>query len=127
MGHSYKELIVWQKAKALAAAIYKATEEFPTSERYGLTGQLRRAAVSVASNIAEGQGRNTTGEFLQFLGHARGSLLELQTQLDISLELKFLSEAEFNNLEGLSGEVLGLLNLLMESLSGSARSRGAGM
>ncbi len=108
MGHSYKELIVWQKAKALAVAIYQATEKFPKSERYGLTGQLRRAAVSVASNIAEGQGRNTTGEFLQFLDHARGSLLELQTQLDISLELKFLSEAEFHNLEGLAAKSSGL-------------------
>ena len=77
MGRSYRELLVWQKAKSLAVEVYRQTEGFPKSEIYGLTSQLRRAGVSVASNIAEGQGRLTPGEFCQFLGHARGSLLEL--------------------------------------------------
>jgi four helix bundle protein len=71
MARSYRELLVWQKAKALAVDVFRATETFPRSQLYGLTSQLRRAAVSVASNIAEGQGRLTLGEFLHFLGQAR--------------------------------------------------------
>ena len=74
MGYSYRELLVWQKAKALAVLIYRQTDNFPKSETYGLRSQLRRAAVSIPSNVAEGQGRLTRGEFQQFLGHARGSL-----------------------------------------------------
>jgi hypothetical protein len=79
MARSYRELLVWQKAKSFAAQTYKATANFPKTETYGLTSQIRRAAVSVASNIAEGQGRLTTGEFQHFLGQARGSLLEAET------------------------------------------------
>jgi len=81
MARSYRDLLVWQKAKALAVRIYESTEQFPKAETYGLTSQIRRAAVSVPSNIAEGQGRLTPGEFLHFLGQARGSLLELDTQI----------------------------------------------
>ena len=99
MSHSYKDLIVWQKAKALAVATYGVTEKFPHAERYGLTAQLRRAAVSVVSNIAEGQGRLTKGEFLQFLGNSRGSLLELETQFAIALDLKFISLGDFAEIE----------------------------
>ena len=99
MSHGYKDLIVWQESKALAGAIYKATETFPRSELYGLSSQLRRAAVSVVSNIAEGQGRLTIGEFRHFLGQSRGSLLELETQLAIALDLNYLSENEFQNLK----------------------------
>ena len=76
--HKYRDLIVWQKAKVLACVVYRVTECLPKPELYGLTSQMRRAAVSVASNIAEGQGRLTKGEFVQFLGHVRGSLLELE-------------------------------------------------
>ena len=90
MARSYRELLVWQKAKALAVHIYQSTEQFPRNETYGLTSQLRRAAVSVSSNIAEGQGRLTSGEFCHFLGQARGSLLELETQPDIALDLAYL-------------------------------------
>ena len=90
VARSYRELLVWQKAKALAVHIYQATEQFPRNETYGLTSQIRRAAVSVASNIAEGQGRLTLGEFLHFLGQARGSLLELDTQVAIALDLEYL-------------------------------------
>ncbi len=84
MARSYRELFVWQRARALAAQAYTITEQFPVAERYGLTSQIRRAAVSVASNIAEGQGRLTSGEFQHFLGQARGSLLEMETQLAIA-------------------------------------------
>ena len=81
MGHSYRDLIVWQKAKSLAVPVYQQTEALPKAETYGLTSQLRRAAISIVSNIAEGQGRLTSGEFQQFLGHSRGSLLELEPNL----------------------------------------------
>jgi four helix bundle protein len=84
---SYRDLLVWQKAKVLAVHIYQATEQFPRNERYGLTSQIRRAAVSVASNIPEGQGRLTLGEFQHFVGQARGSLLELDSQVAIAYSL----------------------------------------
>ena len=116
MGSSYRELLVWQKAKALAVDVYGETKSFPRSEAYGLTSQLRRAAVSVVSNIAEGQGRLTTGEFRQFLGHARGSLLELETQIAIASDLGYLSKAQCTPLNTRSREVLYLLNRLIASL-----------
>ena len=125
MSHSYKDLIVWNKAKLLAVEIYRLTEKFPRSEQYGLTSQLRRAAVSVASNIAEGQGRATKGEFVQFLGHARGSILEIETQLAISTELKFILPADARRMEERTAEVLRLTNGLIESLRPKARAESA--
>jgi len=116
MARSYRELLVWQKAKALAVQVYQATEQFPKAETYGLTSQVRRAAVSVASNIAEGQGRLTSGEFLHFLGQARGSLLELDTQLAIALDLNYLKADKYEVLDHETYQVLGLLNRLIESL-----------
>ena len=116
MARSYRELIVWQKAKKLAVDVYAATAEFPRHEIYGLTSQLRRAAVSVFSNIAEGQGRLTAGEFLQFLGHARGSLLEVDSQLQIAVDLGYLKRDQFEFLESETYQVLGLLNRLIDSL-----------
>ena len=116
MSHSYKDLIAWQKAKRLAVVLYGVTDKFPRSQAFSLTSQLRRCAVSVASNIAEGQGRKTRGEFVQFLGNARGSLLELQTQIEIAFELKYVSHDDHCTVEQLSGDVLGLVNRLMESL-----------
>jgi four helix bundle protein len=124
LGHSYKELIVWQKAKRLAVAVYKVSKSFPRDEIYGLTAQARRSAVSVVSNIAEGQGRMTTGEFVQFLGHARGSLLELQTQLEIALDLEYVSAAQAQELESLSNDVRALLNRLIESLQTKSKAAG---
>jgi len=120
MAHSYRELLVWRKAKGLAVRIYvriyKETEGFPRSEAYGLTSQNRRAAVSISSNIAEGQGRLTPGEFRHFLGQARGSLLELDTQLAIAFDLHYLSQDGFESLAEDAYQVLGLLNRLIESL-----------
>jgi four helix bundle protein len=83
MVQSYRDLIVWQRAVQMSVAIYRLTAAFPRDELYGLTSQLRRAGVSVASNIAEGYGRGSTGEYKQFLGMARGSNMEVQTQLEI--------------------------------------------
>jgi four helix bundle protein len=88
---SYRDLLVWQKSMALAKEIYKITAGFPSEEKFGLISQMRRAAVSVPSNIAEGQARNTTGEFVLFISHAEGSLAELDTQLTLAVELNFLS------------------------------------
>jgi len=101
---------VRQKSRVVASQVYRCTESFPKSELYGLTSQIRRASVSVASNIVEGQGRLTKGEFQQFLGHARGSLLELETQLAIAVDLKYLSENEFALVESQISEVSRLLN-----------------
>ena len=78
---SCRDLVVWQKSMRLVIEIYRATQSFPQSELYGLIAQLRRVAVSIPSNIAEGPARLSTGEFRQFLGHARGSLIEVETQL----------------------------------------------
>src|SRR5215469_8357672 len=87
---SYKELAVWQKSKKLAIDLYKATEAFPRLEQFGLTSQIRRAAVSVTANIAEGWGRGSTREYVQSLFIARGSLMELETHLIIADELNYL-------------------------------------
>ncbi len=91
---NYRDLIVWQKAMALVEEIYALSGCFPTDERFGLVAQIRRAAVSVPSNIAEGQARNSTREFVQFISHAEGSLAEVDTQLTLSQRLGFCREAE---------------------------------
>ena len=99
MSHGYQDLIVWQRAKAFASDVYLVTEGFPNIEIYGLTSPLRRAAFSVASNIAEGRGWLTRGEFCHPLGQARGSLLALETQLAIAVDLQLPAQAEFKELE----------------------------
>jgi four helix bundle protein len=116
MGESFKDLFVCQWAVQMTVAIYKLTSSFPPSEQFGLTNQLRRASVSVASNIAEGYGRSTKGEYVQFLGHARGSNCEVQTQLVISKELGFGSEQSRQLAENLSGEVSKMLVAIMTKL-----------
>jgi four helix bundle protein len=116
VARTYRELLVWQKAKALAVHVYKSTDQFLRNEIYGLTSQLRRAAVSVSSNIAEGQGRLTSGEFSHFLGQARGSLLELDTQLEIALDVAYIDVNQHQTLAQEVYQVLGFLNRLIESL-----------
>jgi four helix bundle protein len=118
---SYRELIAWQKAMDFAAEVYRVTRYFPKDELYGLTSQLRRASVSIPSNIAEGQGRQTTGEFRQFLGHARGSLLETETQILLSERLGHLEHETMEKLPVQAAEVGRILNGLMSSLKGSHR------
>jgi four helix bundle protein len=90
---SYKDLVVWQKGIQLARLVYGLTRAFPSEEKFGIVAQMRQAAVSIPSNVAEGQARHTTGEFNQFISHAEGSLAELDTQLILSIELKFCSES----------------------------------
>jgi four helix bundle protein len=116
MGQSYKDLIVWQRSVELSVVIYRLTATFPASERFGLTNQLRRAAISVASNIAEGYGRASKGEYVQFLGHARGSNFEVQTQLVISAKLELGSTTSRAQAGSLSEEVSRMLVALMVKL-----------
>ena len=116
MVKSYRELLVWQKAMETAQAVYQTTRGFPKEETYGLTSQMRRAAVSVPSNIAEGQGRMTRGEFIQFLGQARGSLMELETQVLLAQQLGFLTPQAAETLLSLTAETGRLLNGLISSL-----------
>jgi four helix bundle protein len=116
MGASFKDLIVWQRALQLSIEIYRISSSFPRSEQFGLTNQMRRASVSIASNIAEGYGRSTKGEYLQFLGFARGSNCELQTQLMIARALGFGEEKGRMSAEGLTADVSRLLNALISKL-----------
>ncbi|HZL27325.1 MAG TPA: four helix bundle protein, partial [Acidobacteriaceae bacterium] len=100
----------------LARVIYKATKHFPSDERFGLTNQLRRAAVSIPSNITEGKGRLTTGEFIQFLGIARGSTLEVQTQLEHASSLGFGNPATLAEAQSIAGDELRILNASIATL-----------
>lgn len=111
---SFRELIVWQRSIQLAASIYRLTRVFPKEEMYGLTSQIRRSAVSVPSNIAEGQGRLSTGEFRQFLGIARGSNFELQTQLEIARTLGFGNSELIEEAEGLSHQVGKMIHAILD-------------
>jgi four helix bundle protein len=113
---SFKDLVVWQKAIQLCSEIYRLTSSFPSSEQFGLTNQMRRASVSIASNIAEGNGRSTKGEYILFLGHARGSNCELQTQLTIARNLGFCDIQEHEAAENLSAEISRMLNALIKKL-----------
>jgi four helix bundle protein len=122
MGQSFRELSVWQRAVSLTVQVYKLTNGFPDSERFGLSNQLRRASVSVASNIAEGYGRATRGEYIQFLGHARGSASEVETQLVIARALGFGSKENLNRAEEICNEVGRMLRAMMKSLQSKSPS-----
>ena len=115
---NYSDLIAWQKAMDLVELIYKATAQFPREEIYGLTNQLRRAVVSVPSNIAEGQGRGSANDFRRFLAISYGSLREVETQVLIARRLHFLSDAQAERVLSLAGEVGRLVNGLSHSLEG---------
>jgi four helix bundle protein len=117
MSRSYREIKVWQKAIELVVDIYSCTRSFPREELYGLAGQLRRAAVSIASNIAEGKGRRTDRELLQFLHHARGSVFEVETQLTIASRLGYMPEAEVLRLGHSASEIARMLNGLIKAIT----------
>ncbi len=114
----YRELIAWQKAMNLVERVYRVTENFPKHEIYGLTSQLRRAVVSIPSNIAEGQGRSTTRDFMHFLAIANGSLKEVETQILISQRLGYVREPQISELIRLTTEVGRITSGLMNSLKG---------
>ena len=113
---NYRDLQVWRQALDWAEAIYEATAHWPRDERFGLISQIRRATVSVASNIAEGAARRSTGEFIQFVGMARGSLAEAETQLLLAQRLGYLPGADANALLVTSGEISRMLVALSGSL-----------
>ena len=113
---SYRDLVAWQKAMNLVTEIYRLSQKFPKEEMFGLISQVRRAAVSVPSNIAEGHSRPSRKEFQYFLGNARGSLSELETQMMIGRNLDYLNEAELTNILNIAAEVGRILNGLMASI-----------
>jgi len=113
---NYKDLLVWQKGIALAKVTYRLTQMFPSAEKFGLIAQMRRAAVSIPSNLAEGQARHTTGEFIQFISHAEGSVAELDTQLILSAELKFCDSPSAAPALELIDELRRMLNVLRRKL-----------
>ena len=114
--HNFKELKVWNKALDLAINNYQLTKKFPSEEKFGLTSQINRSAVSVSSNIAEGAGRNTNGEFNQFLGIATGSLFELETLLINSVKIGILPEGDFKDNSKLINEITKMIAGLKSSL-----------
>jgi four helix bundle protein len=116
MAQHYKDLIAWQKAMDLVSVLYDATEAFPKREIYSLTNQMRRAAVSVPSNIAEGQAHYSNREFRHFLRHSRGSLAELETQVLIAQRRNYLSESQAAELLRRANEVGRILSGLIDSL-----------
>ena len=120
MGRSYRDLVEWQKAMKFVTAIYEVTQRFPSEERYSLTNQLRRASVSVPSNIAEGQARFSQKEFHHFLSMARGSLVEIETQLLIARNLKYLQPAKAEELLATADEIGRILNGLISSIKNRA-------
>ena len=115
--NNYKELKVWQRAIDLAELVYSATKNFPSEEKYGMISQIRRASVSVASNIAEGAGRNTDGEFRQMLGIAYGSICEIETQLILSNRMAMIEKEKFENLSNRVAEIQKMLFGLIKKLS----------
>jgi four helix bundle protein len=116
MAQHFKDLIAWQKAMDLVEAVYKITEDFPKREVYSLTDQLRRAAVSIPSNIAEGQAHYSNREFTHYLRHSRGSLAEVETQMLIALRLHYLPEAAVAPILGSADELGRILSGLINSL-----------
>ena len=114
---SYQDLIVWQKSVLLVTDIYTITKTFPQDERFGITSQLNRAAVSIPTNIAEGWGRETSKNYLQFLRISRGSIMEVQTLLIISKNLNYISEEKFDILRNKTEEVGKILQGLIKSIN----------
>ena len=118
---SYKDLVAWQKSMELVTAVYRASQGFPKEEIFGLVSQIRRSAVSVPSNIAEGHARTSKKEFQYFLSNARGSLAELETQLTIAHQLAYIDETRINQLLDRLGEVGRILNGLLTALKRSSK------
>ena len=116
MVQSYRDLVAWNKAMELVTEIYRVTQKFPKEELFGLMSQIRRAAISIPSNIAEGKGRLSKGEFRQFLGNARGSLAELETQILIAQNLNYFDEAEATRLLAMVEEAGKVLNGLLSAV-----------
>ena len=113
---SYKDLIVWQKSLDLVESIYRITEDFPPKENFGIISQMRRASVSIPSNIAEGYGRQSKGSYAQFLSIARGSLFEIETQIELCVRLKYIQEASSKKLQFETTEISKMLTSLISKI-----------
>ena len=113
---SYRDLIVWQKSMDLVVEVYKLAEKLPKQEAYGLSDQMRRAAVSIPSNIAEGHGRNSKNDFIRFLSIAQGSRAELETQMDICVRLNFLTTEEIAAMEDLATQIIKMIVSMQNNL-----------
>jgi four helix bundle protein len=124
---SYKDLIAWQKGMELVSLIYDATERFPAHEQFGLRSQLRRAAVSVPSNVAEGKAHYSNRDFVRFLRHARGSLAEIETQVLIAQQRRYLTAETATNLSQKIDELGRILSGLINSLNEAEASRDSGL
>lgn len=118
---TYRDLIVWQKAMSIVLKLYTETKAWPKEEVYALTSQIRRSAISIPSNIAEGYGRNSTGDYVRFLQIASGSLYEFQTQLEISFQLGYLDKGKFEELNALSLEIEKMLSSLISKLKNAQK------
>jgi four helix bundle protein len=119
MSSSFRDLRVWQQAMDFTVQIYRATDSFPKPEVYGLSQQMRRAAISVPSNIAEGKGYSSDKDFRRFLFHARGSLMEVETQILIAARLQYLSEEEAQGLQTSASQVARSLAGLLNAINGA--------
>ncbi len=117
--HTYKDLIVWQRSIELVIEIYELTEGFPPNELYGLTSQIRRAAVSISSNIAEGRMRGSRKDYRKFLFNAYGSGAELETQLEIARRLSKMKDLDYLKIDSLLNEVMKMLNSMINRLRAS--------
>ena len=113
---TYRDLLIWQKSMILVTKVYNTSKKFPNDEAYGLTSQIRRCAISIPSNLAEGYGRNSTNEYVRFLRIATGSLYELQTQMEISFNLHYIDRSEFDELYEQSREIERMLSSLIRKL-----------
>ena len=113
---TYRELIVWQKSMGLVTNIYKVTNTFPNEENFGITSQLRRSAVSIPSNIAEGYGRNSLNDYIRFLNIAIGSLYELQTQIEIAFNLNYIIKEQFEEVYEYTREIERMMSSLIRKL-----------
>ncbi|MCD0465530.1 four helix bundle protein [Flavobacterium sp. ENC] len=113
---TFRDLLIWQKSMNLVIEIYQLTNLFPKEEIYGLTSQIRRCSVSIPSNIAEGYGRDGNNDYLRFLNISMSSLFEMQTQLEISFNLKFLNENQFNKINGESRELERMLSAFIRKI-----------
>lgn len=114
--NSYRDLLIWQKSFFLVTEIYKITSSFPKEELYGLTSQIRRASVSIPSNIAEGFGRNSTGDYKRFLQISLGSLYELQTQVEICSRLNYLSNEHYTDIQQKAFELGKMINSMISKI-----------
>lgn len=113
---THRDLLIWQKSMLLVTEIYRKSQRFPTQEQYGLTSQIRRAAVSIPSNIAEGFGRQSTGDYIRFLNIAVGSLFEVQTQIEIAFNLSFIPESDFTMIFESTREIDRMMSSLIQKL-----------